>query len=123
MTNQVSRLGLNIASFNYSRIAEAAVKEGTDIAKEPSPKKSAVSTQTDVLGFMAATYVDMVPVQTQKTVDVNKYVTKEQFERISNFVQGFESDFNEVSDTAVNELGVSKEIANRLALAYINNTY
>ena len=69
---------------------------------------------------MAASNADMVPVKQQRTVDVNKYVTPEQADRIAGFMKGFEADFNEAAQIAVNEFGVNEKTADEIALAYMN---
>ena len=78
----------------------------------------------EVLGYMAAQNADIIPVKTQKTLDVSQYVTSEQEARIEEFIEGFESDYNEAYDIAANEFPeISQQAASDIALAYINASY
>ena len=78
----------------------------------------------EVLGFMAAQNADIIPVKSQKTLEVSKYVNKEQEARIAEFMKGFEADYEEVFNIASNEFPeISEQAAGDLALAYINSSY
>ncbi len=78
----------------------------------------------EVFGFLAAQNADLIPVRTQKTVEVSKYVTPEQEARIADFMKGFESDFNEAFNIAAEEFPeISEKAAGDIALAYINASY
>lgn len=78
----------------------------------------------EVFGFMAAQNADLIPVKTQKTLDVSKYVTPEQEARIADFMKGFEADFDEAFSIAADEFPeISDNAASELALAYINASY
>lgn len=78
----------------------------------------------EVLGYLAAKNADLVPAKTKRTVDVSKYVTQEQANRIAGFMQGFEEDFNEVSSAAIEEFpDLTESAAGSIALAYINASY
>lgn len=78
----------------------------------------------EVLGFLAAQNVDLIPVKTQKTLDVSKYVTPEQEARIAGFMKGFEENYDAAFATALNEFPeISDGAAQDLALAYINSSY
>ena len=123
MTNNINRLGFNITGYNYARQEEAAAKSAPEQKENTKAKENKQIGANDVLGFMAAVNADLVPVKTQRTVDVNKYVTPEQADRIAGFIKGFEADFDEAAATAVNEFGVDEKVANQIALAYINASY
>lgn len=78
----------------------------------------------EVFGFLAAQNADLIPVKAQKTVDVSKYVTKEQEARIADFMKGFEADFDEAFNIAADEFPeISEKAASDIALAYINASY
>lgn len=88
----------------------------------PEAKKSIES--GEVLGFMAAQNADLMPAKAKKTIEVSKYVTPEQAARIENFMKGFEADFKEASDIALNEFpDITQETVDGIALAYINSSY
>ena len=89
---------------------------------QPEAKKNVDS--KEVLGFLASQNADLIPAKVKRTVDVSKYVTPEQAERISGFVKGFENDYDVVSQTAMQEFSdLSESAAGSIALAYINATY
>ncbi len=78
----------------------------------------------EVFGFLAAQNADLIPVKTQKTVEVSKYVTPEQEARIADFMKGFEADFDEAFNIATDEFPeISERAAGNIALAYINASY
>ena len=78
----------------------------------------------EVFGFLAAQNADLIPVKTQKTVEVSKYVTPEQEARIADFMKGFEADFEEAFNIATDEFPeISERAAGNIALAYINASY
>lgn len=92
-------------------------------AKSAEESKKSIESK-EVLGFMAAQNADILPTKTAKTVDVSKYVSAEQKQRIESFMNNFEADFNEASAIALNEFpDLSEEAAGSLALAYINSSY
>lgn len=98
------------------------VKNSEKTNVQPQAKKSVDS--NEVLGFLAAQNADLVPAKTKKTVDVSKYVTPEQAERISGFIKGFEKDYDEISEAAVKEFpDLTESAAGSIALAYINASY
>lgn len=79
---------------------------------------------SEVLGYMAARNADLVPAKAKRTVDVSKYVTSEQANRIAGFMQGFEKDYNEFSTVAMEEFpDMTESAAGSIALAYINASY
>lgn len=123
MANNINRLGFNIAGYNYARQEEAAAQSAPEKKAEAEKNDKKQLGANDVLNYMAAANTDLIPVKAQRTVDVNKYVSPEQAERISQFVKGFEANFDEAANTAVNEFGVSEKVANEIALAYINASY
>lgn len=103
---------------NNEEIAKETAKEAK---KEGEVKELAAK---DVLGFLAATNADIMPVHVKKTVDVSKYVNDEQAARIENFMKAFEADFDEATATALEEFpDITQETASNIALAYINQTY
>lgn len=78
----------------------------------------------EVFGFLAAQNADLVPVKTQKTVEVSKYVNSEQESRIADFMKGLEADFDEAFNIAIDEFPeISEKTAGDIALAYINASY
>lgn len=78
----------------------------------------------EVLGFMAAQNTDLIPVKAQRTLDISKYVTPEQEARISEFMKGFQEDYNEAFAIAADEFPeISENAASEIALAYINASY
>ena len=123
MTNNINRLGFNITGYNYARQEEAAAQSAPEQKSKSDVKENKQLGANDILSYMAAANTDLIPAKTQRTVDVNKYVTPEQAERIGAFVKGFEADFDEAAIAAVNEFGVSEKVADKIALAYINASY
>ncbi len=101
-----------------------------DLAKTPAKEQKAAEKQhkqlgsNEVLGYLSAQNADLIPVKAQKTLDVSKYVTKEQEARIAAFVKGYEADYAEAFNIAANEFPeISEKAAGDLALAYINASY
>jgi len=122
MANNINRLAFNITGYNYARQEETAYQNVPEQKeKAPAKEKSKIGAN-DVLSFMAASNADMVPVKQQRTVDVNQYVTSEQADRIAGFMKGFEADFNEAAQTAIDEFGVNEKTADEIALAYMNTS-
>ena len=78
----------------------------------------------EVFSFLAAQNADLIPVKAHRTVDVSKYVNKEQEARIASFMKGFEADFDDAFNVAINEFPeISEKTAGDIALAYINASY
>lgn len=103
---------------NNEEIAKEAAKEGK---KENAPKEIPAK---DVLGFLAATNADIMPVHAKKTVEVSKYVNDEQASRIEDFMKNFEANFDEATAIALEEFpDITQETASNIALAYINQIY
>lgn len=101
-----------------------------DLTKTPAKEQKAAEKQhkqlgsNEVLGFLSAQNADLIPVKPQKTLDVSKYVTKEQEARITAFMKGFEADYDEAFSIAANEFPeISEKAAGDLAIAYINASY
>ena len=114
------KFGISGQNFLNKEVNQEIAK---DAAKEKEVPQKEVAAK-DVLNYMAATNSDLVPASVKKTVDVNKYVNAEQMARIESFMKRFEADFDEITATALNEFpDISKEAANGIALAYINQTY
>lgn len=94
MANNINPININSQAIKYAQTFQPDKKE--DAVKE-APKEAAAAVQKkevpakDVLNFMAAQSVDVQP-KTKKPIDVSKYVTPEQKERIAGFVQGFEAE-------------------------------
>lgn len=100
-------------------LTKGAAKEQK--AAEKAEKKLG---SNEVLGFMAAQNTDLIPVKTQKTLDISKYVTPEQEARISEFMKGFQEDYNEAFAIVADEFPeISENAAGEIALAYINASY
>ena len=105
-------------------------EEKEDLTKKSAKEKQASETthkqyqSEEVLGFMAAQNSDIIPVKAQKTLDVSKYVTKEQEARIASFMQNFEADYEEAFNTTAKEFPeIGSKTAGEIALAYINSKY
>ena len=124
MANNINRLNFNITSYNYTGPDGEAAKSSLEKKSEVEIKSNqSTMGASEILGYLANINTDLVPVKTQKTVDVNKYVTPEQEARIAEFIKGFEADYDEAAQIAVDEFGISKKAANDIALAYINASY
>lgn len=94
MANNINAIGINTQALNYAQMHKADKKDGAvkDSAKEQQPAVSKKDIPAaDVLSYMAAQSVDVKPA-VKKTLDVSKYVTPEQSQRIAGFVQGFQSE-------------------------------
>ena len=123
MANNINRLGFNIAGYNYLRQEDTAANSKPEQKSQSAEKQTKQLPANDVLGYMSTMNADMIPVKAQRTVDINKYVTPEQADRISGFIKGFESDFNEAAQSAMNEFGIDAKLADKIALSYINASY
>lgn len=94
MANNINPININSQAIKYAQMYQPDKKE--DAVKDaPKDHKPVVDKKEvpagDVLSYMAAQSVDVQP-KVKKTVDVSKYVTPEQADRIASFVQGFESE-------------------------------
>ena len=124
MTN-INPISLGITSNQYFKheSKEDLTRTNDKQAKQVPEGKKELESST-VLGFLAAQNTDLLPSKKTKTVDVAKYVTLEQSSRITDFMDGFESDFNEASNVALKEFpDLSQGAADTLALAFINSRY
>lgn len=95
MANNINPININSQSIAFSGM-KSKEKEAEKKAEEEKSSTPAPATKNleaaDVLGFMAAQSVDVQPKRAEKTLDVSKYVTPEQAERIAGFIRGFESE-------------------------------
>ena len=123
MANEIRKLNFNITGYNYTRQDENAAKSAPEQKEKPIERNQGKISGSDVLNFMAMANADMIPVKTQKVVDVNKYVTTEQKSRIADFMKNFEADYDNAVQTAKDEFGVSEKVAGEIGLAYINSKY
>ena len=120
---------INPIKFGVSGQQFFTKENNEEIAKETAKEKKDDGevkelTAKDVLGFLAATNADIMPVPVKKTLDVSKYVNDEQAARIEDFMKAFEADFDEATATALEEFpDITQETASNIALAYINQTY
>ena len=94
MANNINPININTQAIKYAQLShpekkEDAVKDSQQDAKPSVGQKEVPA--GDVLNFMAAQSIDVQP-KVKKTVDVSKYVTPEQAQRIASFVQGFEKE-------------------------------
>ncbi len=108
--------------FKNEEKEDLSNKSEKNVQQKKEPERTIES--NEILGFMAAQKADIIPSAARKTVDVAKYVNPEQAARIEEFMSGFETDFNAISQTALEEFpDISEEAANSIALAYINSSY
>jgi hypothetical protein len=124
MTN-INPIKFGIAGNQYYKqeAKEDLTKNTTKEAKTNENQQKQLNSN-DVLGFMAAQNADIIPVKTQKTIDVSKYVTPDQEARITAFMQGFEADYDEAFSITADEFPeISEKAAGDIALAYINASY
>ena len=95
MANNINPININSQAINYSKISQYEKKDGA-VKDSPKEQHSVIDKKevpaSDVLSYMAAQSVDVQPQKVKKTLDVSKYVTPEQAQRIAGFVQGFESE-------------------------------
>lgn len=95
MANNINPININSQAINYSKISQYEKKDGA-VKDSPKEHQAAVDKKevpaSDVLNYMAAQSIDVQPQKVKKTLDVSKYVTPEQAQRIAGFVQGFESE-------------------------------
>ena len=94
MANNINPININAQAIKYAQLNFAEKKEDAvnDKAQDHrAPVSQKEIPASDVLSYMAAQSVDVQP-QVKKTVDVSKYVTPEQAQRIASFVQGFETE-------------------------------
>ena len=123
MTNNINPIKLGITN-NQFVVQEKQEEQKRNLNKEKQAEDKKQVDSNEVLGFMAAQGLDMVPVRTQKTLDVSKYVNDEQEARIADFMKDFEANYDEAFAIAADEFpGISDDLANDLALSYINASY
>ncbi len=94
MANNINPININTQAIKYAQLSHPEKKEDAikDASKESKPAIGQKEVPaSDVLSYMAAQSVDVQP-KVKKTVDVSKYVTPEQAQRIAGFVQGFEKE-------------------------------
>ncbi|MDD3236600.1 MAG: hypothetical protein PHV37_00705 [Candidatus Gastranaerophilales bacterium] len=126
MANNINPININTNAVNYSQISQYEKKDGAvkDSEKKAQPqvdKKDVAA--SDVLNYMAAQNIDIQPAKVQRTLDVSKYVSKDQADRIAGFVQGFEA---EVEKGLLNfnkefpQAGVSDDVKMNLAVEMFN---
>ncbi len=112
-------LGVN-ANYYKPEEKDNLAKEADKESKSGVNEKKQIGTK-EVLGFMAAQNADIIPVKTQRTYNVSKYVTPEQEARIASFMQKFESNFNVSLNAAKSEFPkLSDKAAEEIALANMN---
>ena len=108
----------------FKQESKEDLSKGTEKESKAKGNEHKQLASNDVFGFMAAQNADLIPVKTKKTLDVSKYVTPEQEARITEFMKGFEADFDEAFNIAADEFPeISDKAASDLALAYINASY
>lgn len=94
MANNINPININSQAIKYAQLNQPEKKDES-IKDAPKGHQPAVDKKDvpagDVLSYMAAQSVDVQP-KVKKTVDVSKYVTPEQAQRIAGFVQGFEAE-------------------------------
>jgi len=123
MTNNINPIKLGITN-NQFVVQEKQEEQKRNLNKEKQAEDKKQVDSNEVLGFMAAQGLDMVPVRTQKTLDVSKYVNDEQEARIADFMKDFEANYDEAFAIAADEFpGISEDLANDLALSYIDASY
>jgi hypothetical protein len=123
MTNNINPVKLGITS-NQFVVKEKQEEQKKNLNQEKQAEDKKQVDSKEVLGYMAAQGLDMVPVRTQKTLDVSKYVNDEQEARIADFMKDFEANYDEAFAIAADEFpGISDDLANDLALSYINASY
>jgi hypothetical protein len=94
MANNINPISINTQAIKYAQLSQPDKKDDAikDASKEPKHTVGQKEVPaSDVLSYMAAQSVDVQP-KVKKTVDVSKYVTPEQAQRIAGFVQGFEKE-------------------------------
>ena len=94
MTNNINPINnyppaVSFPAYKEKQETEKGVVE-QEAKKAPADDKQVSA--GDVLGYMAAANVDVQPKKVKKVLDISKYVTPEQANRIAGFVQGFEAE-------------------------------
>ena len=124
MANNINPLKFGVTGQYFKQETQEDLNKNSAKEETAQAKEEKQVSSNEVLGFLAAQNADMIPVRTQKTLDVSKYVTEEQEARIEEFMKGFEADYDEAVEIAGEEFpGISDELAGDLALAYINSSY
>ncbi|MCD7779175.1 MAG: hypothetical protein LUH05_00695 [Candidatus Gastranaerophilales bacterium] len=122
--SNINPIKFGVAGQYYKNDSKEDLSKSTEKEQQSTAANQKQVNSSEVLGFMAAQNADMVPVKTQKTVDVSKYVSEDQEARIADFMEGFEADFDEAFNIAAEEFpDLSEEAAVSLALSYINASY
>ncbi len=123
MTN-INPINFGYIQNNYKiKSSDEEQKKDSQYTQDNNKPKKQMGSD-EILGYLAATNSDLVPKNVKKTVDVEKYVNNEQYARMEEFMKGFESDYDEAMNVALNEFpDISQKTAGNIALAYINATY
>ena len=95
MANNINPISINTQALKYAQLKQTekkqeSVDDASTGAKNSAGAQKEVSAD-DVLNYMAAQNVDIQATKAKKVLDVSKYATPEQIERIAGFDQGFES--------------------------------
>ncbi len=121
MANNINPVNFGITNAQYLKIKEKQEEPQKDLNKEKQAKEEKQVDSKEVLGYMAAQGLDMMPVRSQKVLDVSKYVNDEQAARIEDFMKDFEANFDEQIAIVKDEFpGISDELAMDLVLANQN---
>lgn len=125
--SNINPIKFGVGNQYYKQNTKEDLAQQTGKENQPEANAHQQINGGDVLGYMAAQSAVFVQPSATKSVNVSelisKYNTPEQQERIAAFMQAFEADFNEASAIAVDEFGIEEELADNIALEYINATY
>ena len=120
--NQIN-FGVNANQF-FRQEEKEDLTQGTKKDAESAQGAQKKYESSEILGFMASQNIDIIPVKTQKTLDVSKYVTPEQEARISDFMNNFQADYDYALNETMQEFpDLSEEAAGSIALAFVNSSY
>ncbi len=119
---------INPIKFGVNTNQYYKAEEKTDNSAQKNTQSEQASTKqyksSEVLNYLSSANIDMVPVKSTKTLDVSKYVTPEQEERIASFLTGFQEDFDNTFDAAKEEFPeLSDEATSEVALATVDYFY
>ncbi|MCD7739857.1 MAG: hypothetical protein LUH11_00705 [Candidatus Gastranaerophilales bacterium] len=122
--SNINPIKFGVAGQYYKNNTKEDLNNSKDKEQQISQTQQKQVSSNDVLGYLAAQNTDMIPIKSQKTLDVSKYVSEDDEARITEFMKGFESDYNEAYAIAADEFPeISENAAGNLALAYINASY
>lgn len=120
--SNINPIKFGVAGQYYKQEAKEDTAKQPETQAKGEEKSQKQMSSSEVLGFMAAQFADVIPAKTTKTVNVSKYVNAEQEADIAESMKLFEERFNNIAAVAMDEFGIDEDFADQIALETINAT-